>query len=134
MTDAKKVLIVDDELDICYLLSGMLKQRNFLTGFVNTLSDAAIALQNDPPTILFLDNHLPDGFGLDFIPYIKKNYPDVKVIMITAHDGAVERRQAYEGGVDLFVAKPLNRKMINDAIDKLYSSDTAQAMAVRSSK
>lgn len=134
MTDANKVLIVDDELDICYLLSGMLKQRNFLTGFVNTLSDAEVALQNDPPAILFLDNHLPDGFGLDFIPYIKKNYPGVKVIMITAHDGAVERRQAYEGGVDLFVAKPLNRKMINDAIDKLYSTDTAKTVAARSSK
>jgi two-component system OmpR family response regulator len=133
MTDTNKVLIVDDELDICYLLSGMLKQRNFLTGFVNTLSDAVIALQNDPPAILFLDNHLPDGFGLDFIPYIKKNYPEVKVIMITAHDGAVERRQAYEGGVDLFVAKPLNRKMINDAIDKLDSSDPAEAVAYRSS-
>ena len=133
MTDTIKVLIVDDELDICYLLSGMLKQRNFITGFVNTLSDAVIALQNDPPAILFLDNHLPDGFGLDFIPYIKKNYPEVKVIMITAHDGAVERRQAYEGGVDLFVAKPLNRKMINDAIDKLDSSDPAEAVAYRSS-
>jgi two-component system, OmpR family, response regulator len=120
MTDTNKVLIVDDELDICYLLSGMLKQRNFLTGFVNNLSDAAIALQNDTPSILFLDNHLPDGFGLDFIPFIKKNYPAVKVIMITAHDGAVERRQAHEGGVDLFVAKPLNRKLINDAIDKLH--------------
>ena len=134
MTDTNKVLIVDDELDICYLLSGMLKQRNLLTGFVNTLSDAVVALQNDPPAILFLDNHLPDGFGLDFIPFVKKTYPEVKVVMITAHDGAVERRQAYEGGVDLFVAKPLNRKMINDAIDKLYSSDTAQTMAVRSGK
>ncbi|HWB93668.1 MAG TPA: response regulator [Puia sp.] len=124
MVDANnKVLIVDDELDICYLLSGMLKQRNLMTGFVNTLSDAVIALQTDTPSILFLDNHLPDGFGLDFIPYIKKNYPEVKVIMITAHDGAIERKQAYEGGVDLFVAKPLNRKLINDAIDKLYSSD-----------
>jgi two-component system OmpR family response regulator len=133
MTDTIKVLIVDDELDICYLLSGMLKQRNFLTGFVNTLSDAVIALQNDTPSILFLDNHLPDGFGLDFIPYIKKNYPEVKVIMITAHDGAVERRKAYEGGVDLFVPKPLNRKMINDAIDKLDSSDPAEAIAYRSS-
>jgi two-component system OmpR family response regulator len=133
MTDTNKVLIVDDELDICYLLSGMLKQRNFLTGFVNTLSDAVIALQNDTPSILFLDNHLPDGFGLDFIPYIKKNYPEVKVIMITAHDGAVERRKAYEGGVDLFVPKPLNRKMINDAIDKLDSSDPAEAIAYRSS-
>ena len=132
MTDAKnKVLIVDDELDICYLLSGMLKQRNFLTGFVNTLSDAANALQTDTPSLLFLDNHLPDGFGLDFIPYIKKNFPDVKVIMITAHDGAADRKQAYDGGVDLFVAKPLNRKLINDAIDKLYSSDPAGQFAYR---
>ena len=119
MTDTNKVLIVDDEMDICYLLSGMLKQRNFLTGFVNTLSDAVIALKNDTPSILFLDNHLPDGFGLDFIPHIKQNYPGVKVIMITAHDGAVERKKAQDGGVDLFVAKPLNRKLINDAIDSV---------------
>jgi CheY-like chemotaxis protein len=123
MTDTNKVLIVDDELDICYLLSGMLKQRNLLTGFVNSLSDAVVALQTDAPTILFLDNHLPDGFGLDFIPYVKKNYPEIKIIMITAHDGAMERKKAYDGGVDLFVAKPLNRKLINDALDKLYSTE-----------
>ena len=119
MNDIHKVLIVDDELDICYLLSGILKQRNFHTGFVNTLSDAKTALRTDKPYLIFLDNHLPDGFGLEFIPFIKQNYPDVKIIMITAHDGAQERKQAYDGGVDLFVAKPLNRKLIYDAIDKL---------------
>ncbi len=123
MTDTNKVLIVDDELDICYLLSGMLKQRNLQAGFVNSLSDAVVALQSDTPSILFLDNHLPDGFGLDFIPFVKKSYPEIKIIMITAHDGAMERKKAYDGGVDLFVAKPLNRKLINDAIDKLYSTD-----------
>jgi two-component system, OmpR family, response regulator len=122
MTAIEKVLIVDDELDICYLLSGMLKQRNFRTDFVNSLSDAVVALQTNKPSLLVLDNHLPDGFGIDFIPYVKKNYPEIKVIMITAHDGAQDRKQAYDGGVDLFVAKPLNRKLINDAIDKLYSS------------
>ena len=124
MTDKSKVLIVDDELDICYLLSGMLKQRNFRAAFVNSLSDAVTALQADPPSLLFLDNHLPDGFGLDFIPYVKKNYPEVKIVMITAHDGAAERKTAYNGGADLFIAKPLNRKMIFDAIDKLYSTDS----------
>jgi two-component system, OmpR family, response regulator len=127
MTAIEKVLIVDDELDICYLLSGMLKQRNFRTGFVNSLSDAVVALQTDKPTLLVLDNHLPDGFGIDFIPYVKKNYPEIKVIMITAHDGAADRKQAYDGGADLFVAKPLNRKLINDAIDKLYS-DSAERL------
>jgi len=119
MTDKRKVLIVDDELDICYLLSGMLKQRNFHTGFVNTLTDARMALENDTPSLIFLDNHLPDGFGLDFIPFIKQNYPEVKVIMITAHDGAQDRKKAYDGGVDLFIAKPLNRKLIYDAVNQL---------------
>ena len=119
MTDNNKVLIVDDELDICYLLSGMLRQRNFQTGFVNSISAATAALRENAPSLLFLDNHLPDGFGLEFIPYVKQNYPEIKIIMITAHDGAVERKKAYEGGVDLFIAKPLTRKMINDAIDKL---------------
>jgi two-component system, OmpR family, response regulator len=124
MTDNSKVLIVDDELDICYLLSGMLKQRNFRAAFVNSLSDAVTALQADPPSLLFLDNHLPDGFGLDFIPFVKKNYPEIKVVMITAHDGVAERKMAFSGGVDLFIAKPLNRKMIFDAIDKLHSPDS----------
>ena len=119
MADTHKVLIVDDELDICYLLSGMLKQRSFHTGFVNTISDAKSALQTDTPSLIFLDNHLPDGFGLDFIPYIKQHYADVKVIMITAHDSAQDRKKAYDGGVDLFIAKPLNRKLIIDAVEKL---------------
>jgi two-component system OmpR family response regulator len=133
MTAIEKVLIVDDELDICYLLSGILRQRNIRTGFVNSLSDAVNALRTEPPSLLVLDNHLPDGFGLDFIPFVKQNYPDVKVIMITAHDGALERKQAHDGGVDLFIPKPLNRKMINDAIDKLYSSDSAEEkLAIRS--
>ena len=119
MNETHKVLIVDDELDICYLLSGMLKQRNFQTGFVNTISDAKLALQTDTPSLIFLDNHLPDGFGLDFIPFVKQDYPEVKVIMITAHDSAQDRKKAYDGGVDLFIAKPLNRKLIYDAVDKL---------------
>jgi len=128
MTAISKILIVDDELDICYLLSGMLKQRNFRTGFVNSLSDAVVALQTDTPSLLFLDNHLPDGFGLDFIPYVKKNYPEIKVIMITAHDSAAERNTAYKGGVDLFIAKPLSRQLINDAIDTLLNTDSAEKL------
>jgi two-component system OmpR family response regulator len=131
MAAIEKVLIVDDELDICYLLSGILKQRNFRTGFVNSISDAVSALGVEVPSLLVLDNHLPDGFGLDFIPFVKQNYPEVKVIMITAHDGSLERKQASDGGVDLFIAKPLNRKMINDAIDKLFSPDQAEKVAYR---
>jgi DNA-binding NtrC family response regulator len=114
-----KVLIIDDEMDICYLLSGILRQKKIKTSYVNSLSDAQVVLKSDPPTLLFLDNHLPDGFGLDFIHYIKENYPAIKIIMITAHDSAAEKNRAYKEGADFFISKPFTRELINSAIEKL---------------
>lgn len=118
-TKPLKILIVDDEVDICFLLSGILRQQKFRTSYVNNLTDARKALQADPPSILFLDNHLPDGFGLDFIHYVKSNYADVKIIMITAHDGIPERNRAASEGADLFISKPFTRDIINNAIIKI---------------
>jgi DNA-binding response OmpR family regulator len=114
-----KALIVDDEVDICYLLSSILKQQQLKTSYVHTLAAAKTALHADAPAILFLDNHLPDGRGLDFIAEIKKNWPATKVIMITAHDSPNERRQAREEGADLFISKPFSREVILDALRSL---------------
>jgi two-component system OmpR family response regulator len=118
-TKVLKVLIIDDEMDICYLLSGILRQKKIKTSYVNSLSDAVVVLRTDPPSVLFLDNHLPDGFGLDFIHFIKENYPLIKIIMITAHDSAAEKSRAYKEGADFFISKPFTRELINSAIDKL---------------
>lgn len=116
-----KVLIIDDELDICYLLSGILKQQHFSTRYVTSLSDAEVALKNDPPSIIFLDNHLPDGLGIDFIQFIKSKYSVSKIIMITAHDSPAEHKRAYEEGVDIFIPKPFTKEKINSAISQLTS-------------
>lgn len=114
-----KALIVDDEVDICFLLSGILRQKNFKPSFVNNLASAKQSLQQEIPSILFLDNHLPDGLGLDFIQYVKETYPAVKIVMITAHDGLIERKKAQAEGADLFISKPFTREVIDYAIKKL---------------
>jgi two-component system OmpR family response regulator len=112
-------LIIDDEEDICYLLNGILKQRKLSAQYVNTLSEAKTVMKSDGPAILFLDNHLPDGFGIDFMPYIKKEYPFAKVVMITAHDSQQDRKNAYEMGVDYFLSKPFTRAQVNEVMDKM---------------
>ncbi len=119
MNDTLKALIVDDEVDICFLLSGILRQQQLKPAFVNNLQSARESLKQDTPAILFLDNHLPDGFGLDFIDYVKTNHPDVKIVMITAHDGLTERKKAQASGADLFISKPFTREVIEYAIKKL---------------
>ena len=115
-TERLSALIVDDEVDICFLLSGILRQKNLRPSFVNNLASARQSLQKETPSLLFLDNHLPDGFGLDFIRFIKITYPGVKIIMITAHDGPVERKKAQDEGADYFISKPFNREIIDTAI------------------
>lgn len=114
-----KVLIIDDELDICYLLSGILNKKKLRTSYVNTLGDAEMALQSIIPDLIFLDNHLPDGYGLDFISHIKRTLPSTKIIMITAHDSAEERNRAFKEGVDLFLSKPFSRELIYETLERV---------------
>jgi two-component system, OmpR family, response regulator len=114
-----KALIIDDEADICYLLSRLLKGKNLDTAYVNSLSEATDALKEDKPEIIFLDNHLPDGLGMNYLNFIKKNYPLSKIVMITAHDSADDRAKAMKNGADLFIGKPFTREIIYNAVESL---------------
>lgn len=124
-----KALIVDDEIDICYLLSGILRQKKLRTTYVNSLADARNILQEEPPAIIFLDNNLPDGKGIDFISIIKKLYPSTKVVMITAFDTYSDRSKAYEEGVDFFIGKPFTRDVIDKTLERLAYSGVANNQA-----
>ena len=119
MYEKLKALIVDDEIDVCYLLGSILKYKNLQASYVNSISEAKRVLKEDHHSIIFLDNHLPDGFGVNFIREIKKLDPGIKIIMITAHDTNNDKNQAYEEGVDQFIGKPFTRETIFSAIEKL---------------
>ena len=117
-----KALIIDDEVDICYLLRGILRQQNINAEYVTSLSAAKDFLTEAAPPVIFLDNHLSDGLGMDYVRVIKERFPSSKVIMITAHDTAHDREMAYREGVDYFISKPFNRESIIKIIEKIQLS------------
>jgi DNA-binding response OmpR family regulator len=113
----KRALIVDDETDICYLLSNILKQRNIQTVFAGSLAEADRMLQSpDLFYYVFLDNHLPDGLGINQIKRWKDKFPFIHVIMITAHDSYEERKKASKDGADYFISKPFSKEVILNSI------------------
>jgi DNA-binding NtrC family response regulator len=112
-------LIIDDETDIWVLLSNILRKHSLKTYYVSNLEAAAKRFQQEVPSIIFLDNHLPDGLGLDFIKFVKDNYPGTKIVMITGHDLPANRNRALQEGADLFISKPFTSDTINDSIKKL---------------
>jgi CheY-like chemotaxis protein len=121
-SDAKKLnaLIIDDEMDICYLLSSILHQKNIQTVFAGSLAEADKVLQTNPGIyFIFLDNHLPDGLGISYISRLKKNFPSSRLIMITANDTTLDRQKAEIDGADFFIGKPFTKETIFKTIEKL---------------
>lgn len=114
-----KALIIDDEIDICYLLSGILSNKKLEVDYVTTLADAVKAIDAYKPEIVFLDNRLPDGKGVDFAGYIKQQIPDVKVAMITAYDTPGDRNLALSRGIDFFLGKPFTKNKIHETLDQI---------------
>jgi two-component system, OmpR family, response regulator len=112
---AKKFLVVEDQGEISLILEMILSERNFKLDHVNNLLDADAYLETHKPPVILLDNKLPDGFGVDFISYVKKKHPSVKIIMISGFSTA--RDVAMANGADFFLEKPFSMDSINDAID-----------------
>ena len=111
----KKVLIVEDEGDMCLLLNILLNGKELELDHVKTLSGAEEYLQQEQPSVILLDNRLPDGYGIDFISFIKKNYPSVKIIMISGFDGSA-KDVALHNGADIFLEKPFTKEQLFKSI------------------
>ena len=117
-----EALIVEDEIDICFLLTGILRKKNLQTAYVNNIHDAQSMLTTEQPSILFLDNNLPDGHGVDFIHQIKNSHPLIRIIMITADDTLANKNKALKAGADFFIGKPFTMDEINKTVDLVLHS------------
>ena len=116
----KKVLIIEDEGDMCLLLNIMLNGKEMELDHVKNLTMAEEYLKKEQPSVVILDNKLPDGFGIDFISHIKQNYPAVRIIMISGYDGAA-KDVALENGASIYLEKPFTRNQLFDAIQQLIN-------------
>ena len=116
---AKKILVVEDHGEMGLVLDMILNERNLQLDYVNNLLSADEYLQKQEPSVIILDNKLPDGFGVDFISYIKKKYPSIKIIMISGFASA--RDVALENGADMFFEKPFSLDEFYEAIDRLLN-------------
>jgi DNA-binding response OmpR family regulator len=115
-----KILIIEDEGEMCLLLSLILDDQGMEVDHVKTLSEARQFLEKKVPSLIVLDNRLPDGLGVDFISYIRKSLPDVKIIMISGVDPEAEDA-ALEIGADHFLAKPFTKRQLHESIRNLLN-------------
>jgi len=85
MSPKKKVLIIDDEVDLCLLLKTYLNRRNYEVYYSHTLKEGMSQFKQVEPDILFLDNNLPDGIGWEKAAGLMEQYPELQVHLISAY-------------------------------------------------
>ncbi len=81
---AKKVLIIDDEIDFGFLMKAFFSRKGCEVFVATSLTTGLDLLQKEKPDYLLLDNNLPDGLGWSKADFILTNYPLTQLILISA--------------------------------------------------
>ena len=117
---SQKILIIEDEGEMCLVLNILLSDEDVELEHVKNLSAADEYFAKEVPSLVILDNKLPDGFGVDYISRVKGKYPSVKIVMITGFDASA-KDVAMENGADMFLEKPFTKQDILTAIRSLLN-------------
>jgi CheY-like chemotaxis protein len=118
------ILVVDDEPDVADLFRQQfrreLRAQRFVMEFAMSAPEALERVKtiSDPSLILILsDINMPGMSGLEMLPYVRAERPNVPVIMITAYGDADTRRKAIEGGAEALLTKPIDFALLRQEID-----------------
>lgn len=106
-----KILIVDDDLNICELLKLYLQKDGFSTIVVNDGEAAVAAAEKENPDLILLDIMLPKMDGWQVCREIRKT-SSVPIIMLTAKSETFDKVLGLELGADDYVSKPFDTKEV----------------------
>lgn len=109
-----KILIIDDEKDLCVMLKSFLERQSYITEFAHTIKDGLSLAATFQPNLVFLDNNLPDGFGINHIGAIKSTAKGTKIVVISAMTPS--RDESIKNGVNAFIEKPINMAKIKSIL------------------
>ena len=120
------ILVVDDEENIRDLLQDILEDEGYYVKTADSITTAKDRLNEEDFDIVFLDVWLPDGEGIDLIPYIKKLNPVTKIIMISGHANIPIAVKAIKEGAFDFLEKPISTETIFAVIEKAQKETQLQ--------
>jgi two-component system nitrogen regulation response regulator NtrX len=104
------ILIVDDERDIRELVSDILKDEGYATRLAANSEEAMAAINSEAPALMVLDIWLKDSRmdGIDILKAVKRDNPDVPVVIISGHGNIEIAVAAIKQGAYDFIEKPFN--------------------------
>jgi DNA-binding response OmpR family regulator len=104
----RRMIIVDDEVDICECLEDFFSSHGFAVASAFSGEEALSKLESDGAEVILLDINLPGLQGIEVLQRIKKTHPRTKVIMVTGLTDPELKTRARRFGACGFVLKPFD--------------------------
>ncbi|WP_287124380.1 nitrogen regulation protein NR(I) [Chromohalobacter sp.] len=108
MTDVARIMIVDDDRAIRWVLERALAQPDLEVESFERADSALERILRQPPDVLLTDIRMPGLDGLDLMARIREKYPDLPVIVMTAHSDLDSAVASYQGGAFEYLPKPFD--------------------------
>ena len=113
-----KILIVDDEIDVCDFVKHFFEERNCRTFTALSGEEALRILKKETPDLILLDIRMRKMDGIETLKKIRELDKDVNVIMVTAVDDQDKMKICRKLGACKYVTKPL----VLEELEKVVSS------------
>ncbi|MBI3458448.1 MAG: sigma-54-dependent Fis family transcriptional regulator [Candidatus Rokubacteria bacterium] len=126
MAPSARILVVDDDPDLRETLSDRLEALGFQVTVAGSGPEALRLLREEPPAIVLLDLVLPGMDGMVVLGAIRREEPDVVVIVLTAHGTIARAVEAMKNGAYDFVTKPFDPKHLEIVLGKALERQALQ--------
>lgn len=123
----KRVLVVDDEENTRICLIKLLSQDGYQVAAAADGIEALGHLGNNETDLVITDINMPGMNGLVFLRELKKCYPHIKVIMITAYGGVGSYLESMNLGAYEYLNKPVKMNELTAIIGNIFNQSVPQA-------
>src|SRR5262245_56457813 len=119
MAAKNRIMIVDDESDVRFLVRDFLDSKGYEVDEANNCQRAQELFQAFRPDAVIIDYMLPDGNALTLLPRLKGIDPDVPIIILTAHGSIDLAVKAIKEGAEQFLTKPIELPALFTILQRL---------------
>ncbi len=112
----KKIVIIDDEMDLCHLMKRYFLNLNHDVFLANTLRSGLSLIRDLSPDVVFIDNNLPDGLGWEQMESLMDEFPSLKINLISAYEYLPPALRDRDGHAVSILEKPLKLNTLKDYI------------------
>lgn len=115
-----KVLLVDDEREFVQTLSERLQMRDLGSAVVFDGEAALSIVDEDEPEVMVLDLKMPGVDGLEVLRRVKREHPNVEVIVLTGHGSKEIEKQCMDIGACAYLEKPVDIETLTQTMQEAY--------------